>query len=104
MRAWAGRCTGPPLGPQDPIYNKHNPSWLFVGPDGSQHNYEQLHPTEPAAAGILYSLDGTYLRLNVGDLQKPTIESPDGIVRSFALSSGHYRLTEMKDRFAGGCK
>ncbi len=87
-------------GPNDPIYNKHNPSWLFVGPDGSQHNfYEQLHPTEPAATGILYSLDGTYLRLNVSDRQKPTIESPDGIVRSFALTDGHYRLTEMKDRF-----
>ncbi len=83
----------------DPIYNRHNASWLFVGPDGSQHNfYEKLHPTEPEVAGVFYTLDGTYLRLDRRGAS-PTIESPDGLVRTFSLADGRYRLTEIEDRF-----
>jgi hypothetical protein len=74
---------------QDPIYNKHNPNWLYVAPDGSQHNfYEKLHPREATTAGVFYSNDGTYLRLDVRDLSLVTVEAPDGLVRTFSRADG----------------
>ena len=86
--------------PNDPDFNKNNGSWLYVGPDGSQHNfYDQLHPTEAATAGVFYSLDGSYLRLKTGS--QPVIESPDGLRRTFTDGGAEnsYRLTEVRDRF-----
>ena len=86
--------------PNDPIFNKNNGSWLYVGPDGSQHNfYDKLHPTEAATPGVFYSLDGSYLRLKTAG--QPVIESPDGLRRSFTHggATNSYRLTEVRDRF-----
>jgi RHS repeat-associated protein len=88
--------------PNDTVYNKHNPNWLYVGPDGSQHNfYSKLHPTETITANVFYSNDGTYLRLDARDSSLLTIESPDGLVRTFSLSqaSGRYRLIKTADLF-----
>ena len=86
--------------PNDPVYNKKNPSWLFVAPDGSQHNfYGKLHPTEPMVADTYYSLDGAYMRLKVIPNTSATVETPDGLVRSFVLSGGVFLLTEIADRF-----
>jgi RHS repeat-associated protein len=84
----------------DPIFNKNNPSWLYLAPDGSQHNfYEELHPREATTAGVYYSNDGTYLRLDVRNPALVTVESPDGLVRTFSQAGGRYRLTKVADRF-----
>lgn len=84
----------------DAIYNRHNPNWLYVAPDGSQHNlYEELHPNEETTAGVRYSNNGTYLRLDARDLSQVKIESPDGLVRTFSRADGRYRLTQTADRF-----
>jgi RHS repeat-associated protein len=86
--------------PNDAVYNKHNPNWLYVAPDGSQHNfYEELHPREATTAGVFYSNDGTYLRLDVRDLSLVTVEAPDGLVRTFSRADGRYRLIKAADRF-----
>lgn len=83
--------------PNDIDFNKNNPHWLYVAPDGSQHNfYDQLHPTEPEVAGIKYSLDGSYLRLDLSS-SSPKLESPDGLVRTFAPDEGRYRLSQITD-------
>ncbi len=85
--------------PNDTVYNRDNGSWLFVGPDGSQHNfYARLHPGESTVANVFYSLDGTYLRLDARSASK-IIESPDGLIRTFAPVDGRYRLTDVADRF-----
>ena len=84
----------------DAIYNKNNPNWLYVAPDGSQHNlYEELHPNEETTAGVRYSNNGTYLRLDARDPSQVKVESQDGLMRTFSRAGGRYRLTQTADRF-----
>lgn len=91
-----------------------NPSargaWTFVGEDGGSHEfYQELHVGDPVdASTVLYSRDGSYLRLKLSSWHAATegylvadVESPDGTVRRFTRASGDwsapYRLGSITD-------
>ncbi len=58
-----------------------------MGPDGSQHNfYERLHPTEPDGRGRLLHRSTAPTCGSTSAAPRPTIESPDGLVRTFSLA------------------
>ncbi|MFN7963864.1 MAG: hypothetical protein U0002_21550, partial [Thermoanaerobaculia bacterium] len=81
--------------------------WLLVSPDGGEHTfYNTLHEGDADDAGdtatsqsVLYSRDGSYLRLVLRGTSGSDVEEPDGTVLTFD-SSG--RLVKMRDRFFSG--
>jgi RHS repeat-associated protein len=87
--------------------------WLFVAPDGGRHYfYETPHPDSTAggAASVLYTSDGSYLRMRVANPRKRVVDFPNGTRYIFecpvGASSGHpdeddcWRLTRMEDSYA----
>ena len=66
----------------------------YMSPDGARHAfYPTLHEGETATAGIEYTRDGSYLRLNTSSRE---VEFPDGTIHSFD-SNGF--PTQIRDRF-----
>jgi hypothetical protein len=58
-------------------------STIYEAPDGSQHLfYATLHPNETINANVLYTRDGTYLRLNLYSGYSE-IQFPDGTIHRF---------------------
>jgi RHS repeat-associated protein len=78
--------------PNTPVYNEEN-AYLYVAPDGSQHQFYSLLPGA-SQPGALFSGDGTYMRLRTdGPLR---IEFPDGQVHYFG---SNFFLTKIEDPF-----
>jgi hypothetical protein len=66
----------------------------YMSPDGSRHTfYPTLHEGETATAGIEYTRDGSYLRLNTFTRE---MELPDGTIHTFDASGFP---TQIRDRF-----
>src|ERR1700674_4482870 len=71
-------------------------SSIYEAPDGSQHTfYPTLHPNEPSNPNVLYTRDGTYLRLNLYSGYSE-IQFPDGTIHRFGADG---RITQMRDAF-----
>jgi hypothetical protein len=71
-------------------------SSIYEAPDGSQHTfYPTLHPNEPVNPNVLYTRDGTYLRLNLYSGYSE-IQFPDGTIHRFGADG---RITQMRDPF-----
>ncbi|HEV3077070.1 MAG TPA: RHS repeat-associated core domain-containing protein [Thermoanaerobaculia bacterium] len=71
-------------------------STVYEAPDGSQHLfYQTLHPNEPVNANVMYTRDGTYLRLNLSS-DHSEIQFPDGTVHRFGADG---RIVQMRDAF-----
>ncbi|MEP7012661.1 MAG: RHS repeat-associated core domain-containing protein [Acidobacteriota bacterium] len=81
--------------------------WVYVGPDASEHKFfPTLHDGDPEDPGdtlstqkILYSRDGSYLRLTINLDGTHTLEFPDGQIHTFNSSR---QLITIRDRFAPG--
>jgi YD repeat-containing protein len=92
------------IDPSETDINNEAGQFIYLSPDGSDRLfYETLHAgSEQAEGGVLYSRDGTYLRLSLGGAGR-ILESPDGTIREFAsYSDGIYtrwQLTKIRDRF-----
>lgn len=66
----------------------------YMSPDGGRHTfYPTLHEGETATAGIEYTRDGSYLRLNTSTRE---VEHPDGTIHTFDASGFP---TQIRDRF-----
>lgn len=76
--------------------------WVYSGPDGADHAfYETLHAGDPDDPGdsatsqsVLYTRDGSYLRLKVGADRQ--VEFPDSRIAVFDAAQ---RLVQIKDRY-----
>ncbi len=69
---------------------------IYEAPDGSQHLfYGALHPNETLNANVMYTRDGTYLRLNLYSGYSE-IQFPDGKVHRFGADG---RIVQMRDAF-----
>jgi RHS repeat-associated protein len=76
--------------------------WVYAASDGSEHTfYPTLHAGDadepgdtPTNQSVLYSRDGSYLRLKRADRE---VESPDGTIHKFDPGTG--RLVQVRDRF-----
>ena len=71
--------------------------WLYVGPDGSGHAfYQDLHwDTPDGDETILYTRDGSYLRLRPASATMMRVDSPDGTFREFQQSGSEWRLVRI---------
>ena len=87
-----------------------NPAWIYVAPDASRHRfYDTLHlaAREAPVAGVAYTRDGTYLRLQASG-SNYLVEEPSGTINEFEPwtdTSGpaptqRYRLRQVRDRFS----
>ena len=80
--------------------------WMFVGADGGRRVfYDQLHRGEDdGARKVLYTRDGSYLRLRRHNAFFVDIEFPDGTTRRYNSWTGglgtKYRLEKVWSRFA----
>jgi RHS repeat-associated protein len=92
---------------QDP-----RPQWVWIGPDGGEHIfYERLNAFGDSPAGnMLWSRDGTYLRLRNVDSTNKDLEFADGTVYRFKLreqplfnggNENRWLLHQIRDQFAG---
>ncbi len=78
--------------------------WVYVGPDAAENGFfPTLHDGDPDDAGdtpkvqkILYSRDGSYLRLKLLADGTHTLEFPDGQIHTF---DGNRKLINIRDRF-----
>lgn len=71
-------------------------STVYEAPDGSEHLfYATLHPNETMNDNVLYTRDGTYLRLNLYSGYSE-IQFPDGTIHRFGADG---RITQMRDPF-----
>jgi hypothetical protein len=74
------------IDPSETDINNDTFRFIYMSPDGSDRLfYGTLHervPAEPSTNGVLYSRDGTYLRLSPGGAGQ-ILESPDGTIREF---------------------
>ncbi|HEX8616195.1 MAG TPA: RHS repeat-associated core domain-containing protein [Thermoanaerobaculia bacterium] len=89
--------------PADPT-NPHYQKWVYEGPDGSVHPFEDtLHKGDPATTfaapvtAVRYSGDSTYMRMLHKNDGTVDLELPDGAVRTFNATTG--KLTRMRDRY-----
>jgi len=72
----------------------------YVGPDGSRHVFtERLHPDVPPQAGVLFTTDGTYLRLRDIGGGFRELDFPSGETHRFDAAG---RLVEAWDPFGNG--
>ncbi len=68
--------------------------WLYVSDDGGRHVfYNTLHKGEIAASNILYTRDGTYLRMRRSSNFFVDIEFPNGTTRRFDSGTGGLEST-----------
>ncbi|MEM7352045.1 MAG: RHS repeat-associated core domain-containing protein [Acidobacteriota bacterium] len=80
--------------------------WMFVGDDGGRRVfYDQLHRGEDdGASDVLYTRDGSYLRMIRHNAFFLDIEFPDGTTRRYNSWTGglgaKYRLEKVWSRFA----
>ncbi|PYK69339.1 MAG: hypothetical protein DME45_02635, partial [Verrucomicrobia bacterium] len=77
--------------------------WIYISPDGTEHPfYDQLHVdvAEPAGDNVLYTRDGTYIRLSRVSSTVWQVQTPDGLIRTFTLNNGEWVLTKVGDRFS----
>ncbi len=88
---------------QTPDANGQLPTAVYKDENGTDHLfYPTLHQGDPEDAlptgvkDVLYTRDGTYLRLKTFTSLIRELEFPDGSVRKFDLSG---RLTEIRDPF-----
>jgi hypothetical protein len=71
--------------------------WKYTSPDGGEHLlFPTLHEGETSQAGVFYSRDSTYLRLEGANTSVRTLGFPDGARHTF--NSGG-TLTRIEDRF-----
>ncbi|MFQ5528682.1 MAG: hypothetical protein ACE5GX_20805, partial [Thermoanaerobaculia bacterium] len=88
-------------------YGNESGYWVYVGPDGSSHNfYDHPHEGEDDGDGnVMYTRDGSYLRLIHnwnGSSAWKAIEYPDGTRQTFATVPGwstNFSLRKIEDRF-----
>ncbi len=71
-------------------------NWIYQGPDGNEHVfYDKLHHSDSIAANVLYTRDGSYLRMKNAGAGKE-IEFPDGVIHRFDNTG---MLTQIRNRF-----
>ncbi len=88
-------------------YGNETTDWVYVGPDGSSHNFhQQMHVGEDDGDGnVLYTRDGSYLRLQkvwAGTQWQKAVEFPDGTRHIFKPVPGwatNWELARIEDRF-----
>lgn len=89
----------------------NNPTgqWIYVSPDGGQHLfYSSLHHDTPDTADsgdtTQYTRDGSYLRLRPGSRAATTkrVEHGDGVMRTFTLANGEWRVTRIASQSSQG--
>ncbi len=77
--------------------------WMYVGPDGGAHHfYQNLHKGEDDGDDdVLYTRDGSYLRMTKLSAHWRKIEFPDGSIHRFSTQGCNscWYLREIKDRF-----
>lgn len=75
--------------------------WVYVSPDGTVSPfYQTLHAdiTEPDD-NVFYTRDSSYRRLKQTDSATVTLEESNGVIRTFNLIGGEWRLVKIADRF-----
>ncbi|MDP9119862.1 MAG: hypothetical protein M3O15_00570, partial [Acidobacteriota bacterium] len=95
----------PPCIPASEATTGSESGTVYQGPDGSQHLfYSTLHEGDPDDPGdspgnqhVLYTRDGTYLRLTKAADGTKTLEFPDGTLHHF---NGDGTLAQISDRFS----
>ena len=80
------------------------PAQLYEDGSGTDHVFSPtLHPGEPSQADVLYTRDGSYLRLFVNSQTSEDLDFPDGSVHHFEHQAGdalhRLRLTRIQDAF-----
>jgi hypothetical protein len=75
-------------------------TWVYLEPDGTPRPlYHTLHAdVYEAEDNVYYTRDGSYYRLSQSG-PACLLEAPDGVVRTFELADGEWRLVKIADRF-----
>jgi len=90
---------------QDPALPENDGSqWVYVAQDGARHAfYDTLHLGETNESGVLYTRDGSYLRLVRESGTAYRVELPDGSLHRFSRasssSSSPFHLDSIADAF-----
>lgn len=91
--------------PGDPTVSKAE-TWAYESPDGADHLFYKKAQWDDGDnlidPNIFYTRDNSYLRMRKVGSSRVDIEFPDGVVHEFELSSGKWRLREMRDQFKDG--
>ena len=86
-------------------YREEDRTWTYEGPSGDEHTLSNTTYSPPGTpvdsdAAILFTHDGSHLRMVKVNASRRKVEFPDGTFHTFDLCRGDWWLTEISDRFA----